>query len=348
MLNLAAKVFAALATVALIAAVGYGVVVGDRAGADLLAILGGGFAVAATVVALAVTNDTPKPVAADAPAPERRNAYTAGDAPAGSAWPFVAGVVAAAIALGVAAGASWLAVAIAAAVIPTTGWLAQTWRAHPSFSPPVRERVVERLLAPIAMPVLCTLGALFIAAMISRVLLAVSTTASWVTALVLAAGLLAALWYVSTRPRLQPSALVGLGVVGVLAMTAAGAIGARAGEREFHPHEPEHPVAHLDAENTQFSLDKLTFPARETVEIKLRNRDAELHNVAFYTSTEPGAKPIWAGAPAVAHGRKHYETTTPDAGTYAFVCDFHPTMTGELVITEGAVEDHSEHADEEH
>jgi plastocyanin len=344
-LNLAAKVFTALTTVALIAAVGYGVVVGDRAGADLLAVLAGGFAVVAAVVALAVTNDTPKPVAADAPAPEKRNAYTATDAPAASAWPFVAGVVAAAIALGAAAGSSWLAVAMAAALIPATGWLAQTWRAHPSFSPRVRERVVERLLAPIAMPVLCTLGALFIAAMVSRVLLAVSTTASWVIALVLAAGLLAALWYISTRPRLQPSALVGLAVVTVLGMTAAGAIGARAGEREFHPHEPEHPVAHLEAEETQFSLDKLTFPANEIIEIKFRNHDAEYHNVAFYTSTEPGAKPIWAGKP-VPHDNIDYKTTTPDAGTYAFVCDFHPTMTGELVITEGAAEDHSEH--EEH
>ena len=250
--------------------------------------------------------------------------------------------------LAVAAGASWLAAAIGAALIPAAGWLAQTWRAHPSFSPRVRARVTERLLAPLAMPVLATIGALFIAAMVSRVLLAVSTTASWVTALVLAAGLLAVLWFISSRPRLQPSALVGLAAVAVLGMTAAGAIGASAGEREFHPHEPEIPTAHLDAHNTQFSLDKLTFPADEEVEIKFRNLDAGVyHNVAFYTSTEAGAKPLYNGRP-VPDGNVDYKTRTPAAGTYAFVCDFHPTMTGELVITEGPAEDHSQHTNEEH
>jgi plastocyanin len=105
-------------------------------------------------------------------------------------------------------------------------------------------------------------------------------------------------------------------------------------------------VAHVDAENTEFSLDKLEFPANEDVEIKFRNLDSEYHNIAFYTSTEPSAKPIYAGRP-VPHGNIDYKTRTPGPGTYAFVCDFHPTMVGELVITEG-VADHAEHTTEAH
>lgn len=343
MINLATRVFLVSTAVALIAAVGYGVVIGDRAGADLFVTLSGAFAIVSAVTALAVKPDAAPRLAADAPAPERRNAFTEADAPAGSVWPFVAALSAASVVLGISAGASWLAAAIVAALIPAAGWLAETWRAHPSFTPRVRERVAERLIAPVAMPVLATLGALFIAAMLSRVLLAVSTTASWVTSLVVAAGLLAVLWFISTRPRLQPSALVGIAVVGVAGIVGAGIVGAQAGEREFHPHEAEHPVAHVDAENTQFSLDKLEFPAKTDVEIKFKNLDvAVYHNIAFYTSTELNAEPIYAGKPIPGVDSIDYKTRTPEAGTYAFVCDFHPTMTGELVITEGEreVEDH--------
>ncbi len=332
MINLVGRLFMALTAAALVAAVGYAAVIGDRAGADLFVVLAGAFAVVAAITVLAVQDLTPH-VAADAPAPERRNAYTEADVPTGSAWPLVGAVAAVGVALGLAAGASWLAVALAASLIPVVGWLAHVWRDHPSFSAPVRERVVERLLAPIAMPVLGTLGALFIAVNISRVLLAVSTTASWVLALVLAVVLLAVLWLISARPRVGSSALVGLGVVAVLSMVVAGGIGARAGEREFHPHEDETPTRSITAKDTQFGPTELDFPANTDVKIHFRNRDEGVfHNVAFYTSTEPDRKPLFNGHP-VTSGTVDYNTHTPAPGTYAFICDFHPTMTGTLVIT---------------
>jgi plastocyanin len=332
-INLASKLFVALTGLALIAAIGYGVVVGDRAGADLLAALAGGFAVVALVTALTVADDQPSRLAADAPAPERRNAFTEGDVPSGSAWPLIAAVFVAALALATAAGANWLAAAVFASVIPLGGWLAHVWREHPSFSAPVRQRVAERLIAPIAMPVLGVLGALFIAVMISRVLLAVSTTASWVTALVLASVLVAVLWFVSSRPSLRPSALAGLGVVAVVGMAAAGAIGASAGERQWEPHENETPSATISARNVQFSTAKLEFPAGTDVEVKFHNFDAgTYHNVAFYTSTAADRKPLFNGKP-IPDGSVDYKPHTPAPGTYAFICDFHPTMTGELIIT---------------
>jgi plastocyanin len=343
--NLATKVFLALSAIAFIAAVAYGVAVGDRAGADLLVAAGGGFAVLGAVTGLALAPDSAPRVAADAPAPERRNAFTEADVPSASAWPFVGAVAAVAMALAVATGAPWIAAAGGFGVVAAAGWLGHVWREHPSFSRRVRERVVERLLAPLAMPLFATLGALFIAAMVSRVLLAVSDTASWVTALCLAAALLVVLWTVSARPRLQSSALIGVAVLGLLGMTLAGALGANAGERTFHPHEPTHPTVAMSARNVQFNKKTLEFPAETAVVIKFRNFDAAVyHNVAFYTSTDASRKPIWAGKPIPGGLHVQYLTMTPDPGTYAFVCDFHPTMTGTLVITPKT----SSHEAEEH
>ncbi|HZN15935.1 MAG TPA: cupredoxin domain-containing protein [Acidimicrobiales bacterium] len=334
MVNLATKLYVALSGVALVAAIGYGVVVGDRAGADLLAGVAGAAAVLALVAAFTLRDDRAPAVPADAPAPERRNAYTEADAPAASAWPLVAALSLVSLALATAAGASWLGAALAATLIPLGGWLSQVWREHPSFTGPVQARVVERLVAPLAMPVLGVLGALFIAVMVSRVLLAISTTASWVTALVLAAGLVVVLWFIASRPRLQPSALVGIASVALVGMVAAGAIGAKAGEREFHPEPSEIPTVAVTAKDVQFSLKEIKFPAGEEVIVKFQNDDVgTYHNVAFYTSTEPGSRPLFNGKP-IPGGRIQYDTHTPAPGSYAFVCDFHPTtMTGTLVIT---------------
>jgi plastocyanin len=337
LVNLATKLFVALTGAALVAAIGYASVVGDRAGADLFVALAGGFAVVAAVTILAAYDgETPTP--ADAPAPERRNAFTEADAPSSSGWPFVAALTFAGVALATASGASWIAIALAAGAIAAVGWVARVWQEHPSFSAKVRARVVERLLAPVAMPVFGTLGALFIAAMVSRVLLAVTPTASWVIALILAAALLAVLWVIATRPRLQSSALAGIAVVGVLSITLAGAIGAQAGERQFHPEKPEYPVASMEAKNLQFSLKTLEFPADTEVEIKFANLDKDVfHNVAFYTSTEADRAPLFNGHPLPGglgrRSRINYMTRTPAAGTYAFICDFHPAMTGKLIIT---------------
>jgi plastocyanin len=330
--NLATKLFGLLAGLALIAAIGYAVVVGDRAGADLFVVMAGGLAVAAAVAAATVSSDSAPPVAADAPAPERRNAYGEGDVPSATGWPVVAALAATAVTVALAAGASWLAAAIGASVIPAVGWLTHVWREHPSFSAKVRQRVSDRLVAPVAMPVLATIGALFIAAMVSRVLLAIPATASWVTALILAAGLMVVLWMVASRPRVPSGALVGIAAVSVLSLTVAGALGAKAGERKWEPHESGIAVQSIEAKNLQFTKATLEFPADSDVEVHFVNADTgTFHNVAFYTSGDANRKPLFAGKP-IPDGHIDYKPHTPAPGTYAFFCDFHPAMTGKLVI----------------
>jgi plastocyanin len=333
-INTATKAFIALAGAALVAAIGYAAVVGDRGGADLLVALAAAGAVLAAVATVAAGADSRPPVAADAPAPERRNAFTESDVHSDTVWPLIAAIDVVAIALATAAGATWLAAAGIAGVIPAAGWLAHVWREHPSFSPRVRSRVVERLLAPVGMPVLATVGVLFMAAMVSRVLLAVPEEVSTGTALAVAALLLFVLAFVASRPRIQSSALIGLAALALVGMVVAGGIGAKAGEREFEHEGEGPPVESITAKGLQFTLKTIEFPADTDVEVKFANRDTgTYHNVAFYTSLDADRKPLYNGKP-IPEGSIDYKTRTPAAGTYAFICDFHPTtMTGKLVIT---------------
>jgi plastocyanin len=71
------------------------------------------------------------------------------------------------------------------------------------------------------------------------------------------------------------------------------------------------------------------------VEIEFLNEDAgTYHNVAVYSGSAEG-EPIFNGAGFPGHGERKYEFTAPAAGTYLFICDFHPTqMKGNLVVQE--------------
>lgn len=334
MLNLGTRVYVTAAIVGIIAAVAYGVAVGDRAGADLLLVAAGAAAVLAAVTAFGVGADSAPRVPADAPAPERKNAYTEGDVPSASAWPFVAAVALAGIGLATVAGAQWLAFAGVLSLVPAAGWLAHVWREHPSFSPRVRERVVERFLAPVGMPVLGVLAVAVMAISVSRVLLAVPDKASTAAAFGVAVVVLIALAMIASRPALRSSAIIGVGAVAVVGMLAAGAIGAKAGERNFEHEGSGPPTRNVVAHNVQFSTATLSFPADTDVQIRFTNRDpATYHNVAFYTSADADRKPLFNGKPVPGPERILYRTHTPAAGTYTFFCDFHPNMTGKLVIT---------------
>jgi plastocyanin len=333
MFSLPAKLLFALSGLAVGLALFYGVDVGERAGVTLLFFLALAAGLAGLAVLGATLQDVAPHVAADAPPPDE-NATTPGPAAAGSAWPVGAALAAGLIAVGAATDQAIVYAGIGALILASLGWFGWTWAQHRSFTPRIRARVGERLLAPIALPLGMFLLTLVIAGSVSRVLLASSKEASTLVALALAIGLLVVFSVLSLRPRVGSTALLALAGLGVVGLIGAGVGGAAAGERSFGEHAAhEDEVLELEAENVAFSTDTLEAPADKEVELHFKNLDEGVyHNVAIYKGEGLKARPFFNGRgfPGVASETYHFKVPT---GEYTFVCDFHANMKGTLTAS---------------
>lgn len=265
------------------------------------------------------------------------------DSPRSSVSPLVLAVGATLAFAGGAAGPRYVLAGVIVSVLGAGLWAFDSLRAPGVLDEATAENVNHRFLGPIGLPAAAFLTAIGIAYSFSRVLLATSQTASWVTALIVAAVLLAILTGLAERPQ-ATKVVSGLAAVGVVITLAAGGTGAAIGEREFHPHAHTTPIVDITAHQIAFDRKVIALPADTEVEMVFTNLDVgTFHNVAIYTEGEPGT-PIYNGRPS-AKGVEKYEFETPKAGTYRYVCDFHPAMTGELRLTEGgeaSAESHEE------
>lgn len=250
------------------------------------------------------------------------------DAPRASYGPLVAGVAATLIAAGGALGPRYVIVGSIIGVAAAVMWLFDTMRKSVAVADATN--VDHRFLAPLALPVGAFALAITIAFSLSRVLLAINETASWVLAFVIAAVLLLVLTTIANRvPTTKVVAsIAGIGILGVL---VAGGAGADKGERPEENLATTIPTVEITAQNISYDRNVIAFPGKTNVELVFTNLDTgTFHNVAIYTQDNA---PVFAGKP-IAHGSSIYKFETPAPGTYRYVCDFHPAMTGELRIAQ--------------
>lgn len=322
MTNNATKFALGLAVAGIVAAVAPSLL-DDKAGWLLLV----GVFLAAGAIAFGIG----RAVGADLPPTGDAGAATPVDpaeAPRPSYGPLLAAAGATFMASGGALGPRYLIVGIVIAVVAVAVWVFDTLR--PAVDPVDATNVDHRLISPVALPVGAFVLAISIAIAFSRVLLAVSETASWVVAFVVAAVVLTVLALIAAR---TPATKVVLGIagVGVFATAVAGAAGAGVGERDFERHENGIPEVTITAHNIAYDRSVIAFPAHDAVEVTFRNLDVgTFHNVAVYTDDD---KPVFNGKP-IAKDEIVYKFKTPAAGTYRYVCDFHPAMTGEFRIAQ--------------
>ena len=215
----------------------------------------------------------------------------------------------------------------------------------------------QRVFLPIIMPLGAVVGFFGFAFMLSRVLLAVEESASVWIALLIALYILAIAAVIAARPRITSRALAVGTTLGIIAVVAAGTVGAAVGIREIEHHGTEEAApeggeqggvvtapgseAAEAAEGAATDPNQLSFTAEDikftTVpettkagekQVTLVNAGQTPHNVTF---------PDLGDAPIVEAegGETATGSVTLDPGTYEFICSVpgHDSlMSGELTV----------------
>jgi len=322
--NTASKVQYGLAATALVLAVVYGFAIEDPTGFVLLLGIFVAFTLGAMAVSAAGVTDRAPVYGSVHDAPPLQTVVVDHSIAPPNPWPFISAVAVGILGVGVAVSINVVIVGVIACLIAAAGWFGQSWREDPTYTPREGERITQRLVAPFGMPALALALVGIIIISLSRVLLAVPKKASVVVALAVAIVVLSVFFFLSARPRLGRGVLAMLAGFTIVALIAAGGVSAANGYRTFDSHAAPPPIKEI-VSNTTYSVKEITVTAGQPVRITFRNLDAGVyHNVAVY-SANPVGTPMWTGEPIKGVRTITYTNVFPQAGKYAFRCDFHPT-----------------------
>jgi plastocyanin len=194
--------------------------------------------------------------------------------------------------------------------------------------PVLRDRLVMPILLPLG--ILAVIAAALFG--FSRILLSLTPDAATVTAIVVASDVVITAAVAAGRKQVRLSTLGAmLGVTAGVAMLAGGVALAVVGGTEEEGGGGEKPVVTLAAANIAFEPTSLTVPAGEAFTLQFHNQDANTqHNVQIFDDPEFAGTPLFNGALVTGVRQTDYDVEPLDAGAYFFLCEVHPTMTGEM------------------
>jgi plastocyanin len=87
---------------------------------------------------------------------------------------------------------------------------------------------------------------------------------------------------------------------------------------------------HIAAQNIEFDTNQLEAPAGQAFTLEFTNNDPGIpHNVEIKDAT--GAS-VFKGEIVTGPAKASYQVPALAAGTYMFICDVHPNMTGTLTV----------------
>jgi plastocyanin len=194
----------------------------------------------------------------------------------------------------------------------------------------------ERLLWPVAIPVVVLVLIAAVLFLFSRVLLRVTPFAATITALIVAASILAVATIVASRPQVTGASLLSMvgGIVGIAMFTGGLALILGKPAEELIPVEIN--LAAPDgAAQKGFDPTELSAPADYPFTIEFSNEDPQQHNVVVTTEeTTDTAGALVVGTPVTGPAAP-VPVSVPGLarGSYYFFCEFHPTtMTGTLDV----------------
>jgi plastocyanin len=88
----------------------------------------------------------------------------------------------------------------------------------------------------------------------------------------------------------------------------------------------------ISASGIKFEQTTVTAPADTPFQVQFENKDAGTpHNIALHLGDVNGAE-LFKGEIFAGVATRVYDVPKLDAGSYAFVCTVHPTMTGTLTV----------------
>ncbi|MDQ3898375.1 MAG: cupredoxin domain-containing protein [Actinomycetota bacterium] len=326
MLTPTSKVFLPLAGVALLLGAIYKILTGDLLGGVLYLMVGTMAFLLGVMLSTVRENEFVPAVAPDAP-PPGVHPVVAPAIPGGGGWPMVGAVSLALIVLGLVQHQAFLWGGLLVGLAAGAGWLAR------SASESTGRHIS---LMPVGLPVMGLFAIGSVMFFISRILLAVPETASWIIALAVAMLLMAGATVAAVRPNISGRTLTAaLALVGVL-MIGGGLVAAARGEREIEQHSEEGVgeagLVQVKAENIAFTRDEIDLKADAEVEIRFDNNDRNVQHNITILGQDP-SKPIFRGELVTGVGTATYTFHAPPAGEYNFQCDVHPAqMKGKVKV----------------
>jgi plastocyanin len=313
------KLFLPVAGVSLFLGAVYKIMTGDLLGGVLYLMVGSVAFLLGVMLSTVRENEYAPVIAADAPAPAVRPVYVR-PLPGGGGWPVLIGLSVALVMLGLIEHALFTWGGVLLAIAAGAGWLARA----------ASETTGRQIsLLPIGLPMLGLATIASVMYFLSRVLLAVSETASWVIALLVGMVILGIASVIAVRPSISGRAMAAVLAIGSLFMVGGGVVAAAVGERHIEVHAEHHAGeaarVQLGAENITFEHDTITLAANTDVEIQFDNNDREVQHNITILGQDP-TRPIFRGQLVTGVATVTYTFHAPAAGEYRFQCDIHPTQ----------------------
>ena len=158
---------------------------------------------------------------------------------AGSYWPVIGAFGAGALVVGLVTSAALVGLGIVVIVAVAFEWAISAWSDRATVDAGVNQAARRRVMLPFEVPVLGALGIAIFVLAISRVLLTVPKLAVYLIFGGVATAVLVVAFILSARPKINPSVVAGLCVVGAVAVLAGGVVSAIVGPRDIEPHHGE-------------------------------------------------------------------------------------------------------------
>lgn len=147
-------------------------------------------------------------------------------------WPVVAGFAAAAVVLGLGVDPAFFVIGLVGLAIVTVEWAVRAWSDRATGDPEVNRGIRNRLMNPVEIPVGAVLGLAVIVLAVSRILLALPKTGSYLVFGIVPAVMLGVGVLIVLKPKLSQSLIAAILLVGGVLILAGGVAAAIHGERK--------------------------------------------------------------------------------------------------------------------